>query len=114
MDNTLKKDGKKGGGIALIYEEYRIKLIKENHLKTHPSVKWKQKKTKKHYIILYIIGVYRPPISGTVNQFAVEFLEKIQDNIMDSSNLIILGDFNIHINDETNEEQNLLSSQRML
>ena len=102
MDNSFRKDGKKGGRIALVYnEEYRIKRIKENHLKTYHSVKWKLiiKNT-----ILHIIGVYRPPTSGTVNQFAEEFLEKIQDDIMDSSNLIILGDFNIHINDEMDEE----------
>ena len=63
----------------------------------------KDKLTMKN-IHLNVLRVYRPPPSKSkvtmVSQFIDEFLENLQDEIISSDHLIILGDFNIHINDE--------------
>ena len=61
------------------------------------------------YIIGYnIIGLYRPPPSKshatTINQFTDEFLENLQEDIINGDHLKILGDFNIHIDDNTDAD----------
>ncbi len=101
MQNTSRQDGRIGGGIALVYRDvYNIKNIEERHLRTFQSTKWKLTLKNTH---LNILGVYRPPPSKshvtTINQFTDEFLENLQEDIINSDNLIILGDFNIHISD---------------
>ena len=100
MENSFRKNGRKGGGIGLVYKDgYRIKKQEEKHTKTYHSVKWKLTMKNTH---LHIMGVYRPPSNTTtVNQFTDEFLEHLQEDIINSKNLIILGDFNIHIDDDT-------------
>ena len=63
---------------------------------------------KKEHTQLNILGVYiyiytSPPSKSNVtsnNQFADEFLENLQDDIFISDHIIILGDFNVHINYE--------------
>ncbi len=101
MQNTSRQDGRIGGGIALVYRDvYNIKKIEERHLRTFQSTKWKLTLKNTH---LSILGVYRPPPLKshitTVNQLTDEFLENLQEDIINSDNLIILGDFNIHISD---------------
>ena len=53
-----------------------------------------------------IIGVYRPPaISGVLNSvtaFTDDFMDIVQDELINNNNLLILGDFNIHVDDEEN------------
>lgn len=102
MDNSFREDGRKGGGVSLVYKDtYRVVKLEEKHLKTYHSVKWGVTLKNDH---LDIIGLYRPPatlVSTTITQFTDEFLENIQDDIINCKNLIIMGDFNVHINDET-------------
>ena len=84
---------------------YNIKSVEEKHMRTFQSVKWKLTMKNTH---LNILGVYRPPPSKsnvtTINQFTDEVLENLQDDIINSDQLIILGDFNIHINDENDAD----------
>ena len=47
---------------------------------------------------LNILGVYRPP-DGIIPQFLDNFTELLVDIVASNTNLVILGDFNIHIND---------------
>ena len=47
---------------------------------------------------LNILGVYRPP-DGSIPQFLDNFTELLVDVVASNTNLVILGDFNIHVND---------------
>ena len=106
MQNSCRNDGRKGGGIAIVYKDiYNIKQEEEKRLRTFHSVKWKL--TMKNTYV-NIIGLYRPPPSKshatTINQFTDEFLENLQEDIINGDHLIILGDFNINIDDNTDAD----------
>ena len=63
---------------------------------------------------MYILGIYRPPQSDaatSISNFTEDFLEDIQDDVIQFANLIILGHFNIPINDQSdNEVQSFIDS----
>ena len=46
---------------------------------------------------LNILGVYRPP-NGSIPQFLNILTERLVDIVVSNTNLVILGDFNIHVN----------------
>ena len=50
---------------------------------------------------LHIVGVYRPP-DKSIPDFLDFFTEYIADLIAEHENIVLVGDFNIHINDEDN------------
>ena len=55
-----------------------------------------------------IIAIYRPPYSikhqVTISMFTDDFISFMEKTLSDSKNPIILGDFNIHINDTDNAD----------
>ena len=59
-------------------------------------------------IVPTIVGVYRPPYSvrngNTVTKFLDEFTPWMVDMITNHSNVIFMGDFNIHVGDENDAE----------
>ena len=46
---------------------------------------------------LNVLGVYRPP-DGSIPQFLDIFTELLVDILTSDTNLVVLGDFNIHVN----------------
>ena len=106
LSNSFRRDGRRGGGIALVHKDkYKIKLVEEKHMRTFQSAKWKLTIKNTH---VNIVGIYRPTPSKshvtTINQFTDELLEHLPDDICNSDNLILLGDVNIHINDENDAD----------
>ena len=80
------------------------KKIEEIHPNTYQSAKWKASVKNTH---LYILGIYRPSQSDaatSICNFTQELLEDTQDNVIQCANLVILGDFNIHIKDQNDNE----------
>ena len=55
--------------------------------------------TSKNFTVNFLL-VYRPPLASTLNCFTDEFLVLLEDIIAQHQNIIILGDFNIHFNDD--------------
>ena len=55
-----------------------------------------------------IIAIYRPPYSRkhqvTISMFTDDFISFMEETLLDLKNPIILGDFNIHINDTDNTD----------
>ena len=115
-DNTwlacsiLNRDGNKfstanrlygtGGGLALIYiNKLKVENIAQGILETFEFAKWK---IEFYHTKVTIVAIYRPPYSSgyqhTIPAFLDEFAEWIGDHLTDDENLIITGDFNIHIN----------------
>ena len=53
-------------------------------------------------ITLHVMGLYRPPPASTYGQFVVDFFYFMEKNMQKYSNLLITGDFNVHLNDDSN------------
>ena len=49
-----------------------------------------------------ILGIYRPP-AGSPVEFLTEFTNWITDVVVQDTNLLVVGDFNLHINNENDE-----------
>ena len=94
MDECHRK-GRKGGGLALIAKQ-TLKVKREEHRITAELeyVKWKVTLPNS---FLNILGIYRPPDSS-MSQFLDIFTELLVDILTSNTNLVVLGDFNIHVN----------------
>ena len=55
---------------------------------------------------LNVLGVYGPP-DGSIPQFMDIFTELLVDILTCNTNLVVLGDFNIHVNDTSNPNANI-------
>ena len=55
-----------------------------------------------------MIGIYHPPYSGhnliTNNMFVDDLTEWLGESLVNDKNIIIMGDFNIHINKRGEDE----------
>ena len=49
-----------------------------------------------------ILGIYRPP-AGSPVEFLTEFTNWITDVVVQDTNFLVMGDFNLHINNENDE-----------
>ena len=94
----------RGGGIALVLN------VNINLLKTEPVLNFKSFKVAedKH---LVLVGIYHPPITtdGTSNNlFIMDFLNYIGDLKLRCNQFIIIGDFNLHINNDEDADTSQL------
>ena len=97
---AYNRDDRKGGGIALIFKEkYKMKQKVEKNSSTCQYAIWSVMMDKLH---LNILGLYHPPKSKvnkySNSDFIEEFLELMVEMILIYDNLMIMGDFNLHLN----------------
>ena len=92
---------KQGGGVALVYKSlfnlsstldtkfnsFESLVLKSSPLTTNCRVRGSR---------LHLVVLYRPP--GPYSQFLEEFGEFLSDIITHSDEIVIIGDFNIHLN----------------
>ena len=98
---------RKGGGILLVHKKsYKVNLVEEVFTRAFQAAKFKIQIDNCNVTLL---SIYHPPYS-TVNpvtdrMFIDDFTIWICDQLVPDHNnkLIILGDFNIHVNDEFDE-----------
>ena len=104
-----RKD-RKGGGVLMITKTSSItkcELIPHEQLDSMEIAIWK---LANKYDSLYVIGLYHPP-SSAINPSNMTFLDELSHFIGDLrlkySKFLIVGDFNIHVNDnsDTDAEQ---------
>ena len=102
---------KKRGGLALIYKSGSgIKCAMMNNGEKS-SFQFAVMKLEIQNKVLTVIGVYHPPTKHQANDsnavFIMEVLNFMCDLQLDTKNIVILGDFNLHVNDksETNAQQ---------
>ena len=102
--------GCRGGGIALIYrKEYAVKTIKNGTKSSFQYSIWSVKVRNKH---LTIVGLYHPPYSPKNppnSVFIDEIIDLLTEILPINKNHIILGDFNIHINNNEDVEAQIFS-----
>ena len=94
MDACHRK-GRKGGGLALV-AKCNLKVKREEHRITAELeyAKWKVTSSNSFSNKL---GIYRPPDSS-IPQFLDIFTEILIDIVTSNTNLVVLGNFNIHVN----------------
>ena len=74
-----------------------LKVKREEHRIT-AELKYAKWKVTSSNSFLNILGVYRPPDSS-IPQFLDIFAELLVDIVTSNMNLVVLGNFNIHVND---------------
>ena len=104
--DTSYQIGRRGGGLAIISRSYlKTRKIIEGNQKTF---QYAVLKVKTHGNMLTCIAIYRPPYSATnqetVSKFVDDFTVWLASISVSFSNMIVLGDFHIHINDENDNE----------
>ena len=98
---NLFRPDRRGGGILLLSRtEFKPKLVQESTLSSFEGATWK---LIINNLPIHITRVYHPPPStrnATTNSIFTDQLSDYMSNILTSAtNNIVLGDFNIHVND---------------
>ena len=104
---NVNKINRKGGGIALVYcNHLKVRHLEDANRMSFEYAIWglEHKGTK-----VTIMAIYIPPYS-TINQataqsFFKEFIDWMETKL-NEYNIIVLGDFNIHINNDQDADAN--------
>ena len=92
---------KRGGGLAVIANKnFDVKLISKSERQTFQIAKWKIAILS---LVITLVGVYKPPNTSNFD-FHDDFFDWISDTIALDKNIIIMGDFNHHINKQLDED----------
>ena len=97
--HSAHRQNGRGGGLALIHRTTNnTKLIAHGQTRSFEYATW-QLTTKKNNIT--ITGIYHPPPKNTItnSMFIDDITEHLITLLSTATNNIILGDFNMHIND---------------
>ena len=104
-----RKTRKRGRILLLSSINFNCKLLRKCSSPTFEGATWKLEIGN---ISLYVTGVYHPPPSAKNNTTNIMFIDQLSDYLMDllshTSNHIVLGDFNIHVNDPNNVDAGIL------
>ena len=111
------RQGRRGGGIPLVTKtNIKTKLLDEGQLNTFQFAKWQL--ALKHTSII-VIGIYHPLPSNlmrvTNGEFLNEFTDWATESVSTSNNLILVGDFNLLINNPNDDDAcNFMETTQML
>ena len=97
----VNRVNKRGGGLALVTKnEYKATLEHEHQDDSFESAVWSLDTSPK----VHIVGIYRPLAASSIIEFTDKFSDYYMETVDTYSNTILIGDFNIHVNDlESNE-----------
>ena len=97
--NEIHRCKRRGGGLALLHKtNLKVKRLSQCMSPSMESAVWNVTSSQ---MSLHIVGVYRPP-DKSIPDFLDLFTEYIADLIAEHENIVLVGDFNIHVNDEDN------------
>ena len=104
--SVINRIGKNGGGLALIYgKNVTITNVDQKQHRSFESAHWRTTTGNK---TLNILSLYHPLYSVrqkiTNSMFTGDLTDSLTDWMTFHRNIIICGDFNIHINDLTDIE----------
>ena len=102
MDTLYRKD-RQGGGVAIVHKSHiKVKKGLSGATRSFEFCEWK---VYFKSISIDILAVYRAPYSEkhrfTIKMFHEDFSDFLPSFLTSRTNVIILGDFNIHINDSS-------------
>ena len=97
--NEIHQCKRRGGGLALLHKtNLKVKRLSQCMSPSMESAVWKVTSLQ---MSLHIVGVYCHP-DKSIPDFLDLFTEYIVDLIAEHKNIVLVGDFNIHVNDEDN------------
>ena len=89
---------RKVGGLALIHRNITEISVEDGTGNGQRSFEYAIWKLSMKYKNIILVGVYHPPDFTTINEFQDAFLNFVGNLRLKYRNLVILGHFNIHIN----------------
>ena len=103
---NVNRIGRRGGGIALVYcNNLKVRQLEDANQMSFECAIWG---LQHKGIRMTIIVIYRPPYStinqATIQLFFEQFTEWMATKSNEYSNIIVLHDFNIHINNDQNAD----------
>ena len=103
---NINRQGRQGGGLTLIYHDrYHTKCHEQGATRSFEYGIWQVKSSK---LTNVIIAIYHPPYSDvnpvTNSMFIDDFTDWIGEIFMTYDNIIIRGDFNLHVNEVDDPE----------
>lgn len=105
MAQKPRNSGQRGGGVGILYKKTLALRAIEND-NTFNSFEYTEHLLKSDSIWIRVIVVYRPPPSGvngsSVSQFLCEFSTFLEHLVLLPGEILVMGDFNFHVNDPTN------------
>ncbi len=112
----VPRENRRGGGIAIVYKS-SIRLKKFEQIFTTNSLEYMEVMLSLGNSNMRLVAVYRPPsadpslaIRVPFSTFIDEFEAVMERHVTAPGNLVILGDFNIHVDTPTdNDAKNFLS-----
>ena len=97
--NDVPREDRKGGGLALLYRNnLKVSVCPYKEYRSFECVEWK---ISNQTLIFSVFGIYRPPYSErhpfTLASFIQEFTEFLERVSLYTTPIVIMGDFNIHM-----------------
>ena len=80
-------------------KDFKVKLVSDAELSIFQCAKWN---VQLMHTTVTILGIYRPP-AGSLVEFLTEFTNWIKDIMVQDTNFLVAGDFNLHIKNEDDE-----------
>ena len=104
--SNVNRQGRCGGGIALIYKQPKtIKIISKGVNRSFEYAIWDCNISN---TAITVVGLYHPPYSDTNKctdaMFLDDLAEFLEEVLISYSNIIIAGDFNLHVDDKENPD----------
>ena len=102
--STCDRHKKRGGGLMLCAYNLKMQLLDSDD-KTHwQYAVWRVEVTQG--VTITVMGIYRvPSLKGyTINGFTEEFVEKYAEVEAIYGDVIVLGDFNIHVDENSDQD----------
>ena len=103
---TINKQGRQGGGVALLHKD-RYQVTRDCNAPQRDLLEYGIWTTRVRNKTLAIAGIYHPPLGSTRNtpaRFLDQVSELVQYLFTNHKNLVLLGDFNTHINKLDNQD----------
>ena len=106
---TLNRNIRKGGGLAIVYRSnINVLVIEANQTRSMECAIWK---VNTGTVIINIIAIYHLPYLDINQSTNAKFLDDLADilekHFMSLSNIVAAGNFNLHIDKETDPDVNL-------
>ena len=103
---TLNRTGRKGGGVALVAKSHlKVKQTGEGELRSFQFCKWQ---VQIHHTTITLVSIYHPPYNNKTKVINAEFLDEytdwIAETLANDKNLLICGEYNLHVNNPNDED----------
>ena len=106
-DSVPRPGRRRGGGLLLVYKKsFTLLSNKKVDIPFCEAHVWK---LAKHNQCISVLGIYHPPYNAATHLppdslFITDFADAVASLIPDHRSLVVSGDFNIHINDCSNDD----------